>query len=552
MAAAPLLLLLLWPAVGGHVIRFSIPKSGPLHAIAQFGVSGGANADVALSIAPQSCPAQSPCPWHELDQVFLAVLDTTQWVNLSRVVTALGPPSRLDDPIAAASNDATFDCAQLAAARTQLSLTAWRENAVAAPGGGGAERGVAVLGLAAGPSAAPASPAPTVEPSPRDGLRFWVRFELPPRAGIYTVALFNCRAALVSMYAEVFVTGLGGEELSEADWRVVVVRIIVFSLASGAALLVLALMAYHRAVAVPLQGMLAGVLLLRGAQQAVMLYATLNAPRSGALSRAATSSPAAAAAAHQLSAFTVVQADAEVWGHYGRLATLLAEACSHVSSLLFFGVLVAFCAGLHFSAPVLPPREREVVLAALSLYLLFGMMQPGTPASDDLSRGVFVLSYNVVKILVVFGVLLFLNASYERLRRATGHEWAVLRADIVRAGLLKAIRLRLLLVYLVLPIVFMFLEVVLDWQAEWFKVLWREWIELYAIFYVAATLHPSAETYSVHFVPLRTPPNVVPAGGIYASTFRWLIGSRVDVARAEAYVEVQRSHRSGRARPHPD
>ena len=129
----------------------------------------------------------------------------------------------------------------------------------------------------------------------------------------------------------------------------------------------------------------------------------------------------------------------------------------------------------------------------------------------------------VVRILLIFAILLFLNASAERLRHAQGHQWAQLRTELPRLLALRKLRWRLLLVYLVLPILFMFLEVqVLDWRAAWFKVLWREALDLHLVALVAHQLRPSATTYTVHFSWLRPAPNAQLSSSLYLRFFRFL------------------------------
>ena len=67
----------------------------------------------------------------------------------------------------------------------------------------------------------------------------------------------------------------------------------------------------------------------------------------------------------------------------------------------------------------------------------------------------------------------------------------------------KKLRVRVLFAYLLLPIVFMFLEVVLDWRSTWFKLLWREALDLYIVLAVTLCLLPTPANHAVHFVPLR-------------------------------------------------
>ena len=169
---------------------------------------------------------------------------------------------------------------------------------------------------------------------------------------------------------------------------------------------------------------------------------------------------------------------------------------------------------------------------AFVLYLGFGMLQEA--CTGEVLCGVFVLFYQVIRILLVFAVLLFLNATSDHLRRATGHVWPALRVDLLRLITFRQIRMRLLLVYLILPIFFLFLEVVLDWQHTWSKVLWRESLELYVVLAVVWRLPPTPTIYSIHFAPLRPAPNAELAPGAYPRFFRWLLGSSVHAPSADA------------------
>ena len=84
---------------------------------------------------------------------------------------------------------------------------------------------------------------------------------------------------------------------------------------------------------------------------------------------------------------------------------------------------------------------------------------PQAACAGEASCRVFELSFQVVRILLIFAILLFLHASADRLRYAQGHQWEQLRTELPRLLALRKLRWRLLLVYLVLPILIMFLEV---------------------------------------------------------------------------------------------
>ena len=100
-------------------------------------------------------------------------------------------------------------------------------------------------------------------------------------------------------------------------------------------------------------------------------------------------------------------------------------------------------------------------------------------------------------------------------------------------------------------VLFMFLEVVLDWRALWFKLLWRDCLELYIALSFAIRITPTPANYAIHFQPLRPSPTAPLAPGAYARFFRWLLESSVDIARADAAVARDAAAReaAGRAAP---
>ena len=71
------------------------------------------------------------------------------------------------------------------------------------------------------------------------------------------------------------------------------------------------------------------------------------------------------------------------------------------------------------------------------------------------------MNAQVMRVLMVFGVLRLISASTDALRRgrAASTHRLNLRVELQRLVALRALRLRLLVVYLVLPILFLFLEV---------------------------------------------------------------------------------------------
>jgi len=181
-------------------------------------------------------------------------------------------------------------------------------------------------------------------------------------------------------------------------------------------------------------------------------------------------------------------------------------------------------------------RERELFFGAMILYFGFGMLQ--VTCLGEVSCSIFILSFQVIRILVIFCILLFLNASAEQLRRSHGHLWSQLQPEFTRLLALRALRVRLLVVYLVLPILCMFLEVqVLDWNAVWFRAVWKEALDLYLLIAIAWRMMPSAEVYAAHFAWVRPVPHAAMSSGVYPRMFRYLLGSNVDAARADAAVQ---------------
>lgn len=131
----------------------------------------------------------------------------------------------------------------------------------------------------------------------------------------------------------------------------------------------------------------------------------------------------------------------------------------------------------------------------------------------------------MIRIVVIFGLLFFVNTSIERLSRGLGHEWPTLGHQLQRLLLLRRLRVQLVLVYLALPILFMFLEVqVLPWDAGWFSGLWRELLDLYLLGYLVYALFPSAATRAAHFNALRPEHGGAWLRGLYPHFFRWLLG----------------------------
>ena len=391
---------------------------------------------------------------------------------------------------------------QPSAVRAEMSLLRWQESQV-------------VAGLDATWVSSAEEPPQT--------LGFNASLPLPTRADRYLLALFNCNAEPVSVSGRVSFVDAGGKQLSVPQRSLLAIRLLMLGVTAGAMLLYAALAFVNRTVTVPMQWMLVLVFSLHAAHQALLLPPLVAVMSGEWLSRGAAST--------MMERF---QQTEEGWTALQPL-DLGAEAAKLLATLTFMCVLLALSAGRRFLVATLPPREREVFGTSLCLYFLFGMLQAA--CTGEVSCGVFVLSFQVVRILLIFAILLFLNASAERLRHAHGHQWAQLRTELPRLLALRKLRWRLLLVYLVLPILFMFLEVqVLDWRAAWFKVLWREALDFYLVALVAHLLRPGPATYLVHFAWLRPAPNTVLSISFYSRFFRFLLGSNLDAARADASV----------------
>ena len=97
----------------------------------------------------------------------------------------------------------------------------------------------------------------------------------------------------------------------------------------------------------------------------------------------------------------------------------------------------------------------------------------------------------------------------------------------------------------------MFLEVVLDWRSEWFKLLWRDCLELYIVLAFATRILPTPANYAVHFAHLRPSPNASLAPGPYGAFFRWLLGSHIDAGRAAAASQAAAQAAAVRVPPPP-
>jgi hypothetical protein len=582
---------------GALRVGFSFNSRSPLVPLQDFGAVGG-QVNVTLDITPSECMSISSSGSSggsgsqgqtlgnatdcllALDLVYLAVFSRSQWNNLTLRISG-----------AVLGEDT---CAQAAIGWSSLSLANWRVAAEADA------EGVARFGLSG------ATPNATVDsvvemPSPLAGpsLRFSLRFALPQRYDLYTLSLFNCMGANVRAVGEASFVGGKGERLSTAEYDLLIVRVgfLVFTLAAAAA--IIGFSCYHRATALPLHFCIGGVLLLRAATGIFGLIPVLLdsqniiTPASGATPSTQLEDDAYSSGSytHAEAAHAHDDVVTDVVGLYGRpyppsstpapglvgasgaadqnvaavhlsvsgpdtpgwstLRTCIvgSAATSQLAALYFLVILLAISAGRHFLSAELPGRESDAVVTALALYLVFGISQD--LCETEVFCGIVILSFQVVKILLVFAVLLFLNTLTDHLRRNTGHVWAQLRVDLLHLTVYRELRVRVLLVYLILPIVFMFLEVVLDWRSTWFKLLWREGLEIYIILAVATRLLPTPTNYHVFFATLRPRPGAAVASGAYAMFFRWLLGSTVDAVRADAAVAAEAAAAAQQEQPRP-
>ena len=417
-------------------------------------------------------------------------------------------------------------CWEPATGWTALSLLEWQEapsNAagVAQLSFGGTERfagdvtaggwslASATAPAASGSSPPPASPATPAEPtanSATHSLAFDVRFALPHRHDLYRLAIYNCIEAsprsVLHVGGEASFVGGSGETISSTERDEIIVRLcfLVFALAAAGGLAALNL--HHRATALPLHWLLVLALLLRALQVGLLLALQLSSalldarmPANGAVpadvaylesdtglvyyasnahsagddgggngyDRSAVQPDGSPSPSEFPSALPAARMDSAEW-HAEQVCVFASSATEHLASMLVIVVLLAVAAGRHFLSPRLPQREKEALSAAFVLYFTFGVVQES--CGQHVLCSIFVLCFQVVRILLVFAVMVFLNSTSEAFRRQSGHQWPRLQADLTRIICYRNLRFRVLMVFLILPIVFMFFEVVLDWRGE--------------------------------------------------------------------------------------
>lgn len=215
----PLACLLLQPAVALRV-GFAMETSSWLIPIQEFGASGG-SVNVSLALSPTPCSTAQETLTQEaygtsmcfdgLEQLYLAMFTFDQARNLT---------ARLEG-YSGSSSRSPLNCDGFPAVGwTSLSLIGWEEAAVAADGAALFDVGGAST---AGEEPVPA-PRPPRQPDGVEPIRFSIRYELPASHDLYTLSLYNCRGASVSVRGEARFVGGGGEQLSSLQRDVLAVR----------------------------------------------------------------------------------------------------------------------------------------------------------------------------------------------------------------------------------------------------------------------------------------------------------------------------------------
>ena len=606
----------------GLRVAFSVQTGSPLVPLQEFGAAGGF-VNVSLSLFPLACEGDEDgaasngsskftC-WDTLDNVYLGLFNNQQLRNVSsrfwrnfEGVSDLTPVAR-DDCF-----DKDFDfvgecrpmqpCWELATAWSPVNLLEWQEAPIADDGAAFFDIGGKERFAGDGEQWSYSSGTTRDAPSPAEPLRYAIRYELPRKHDLYTLALYNCvggslRSELRASGEASFVGG-DGERISSKERDVLNVRVGFLVAALVLAVAYASVCYVHRATMLPLHVLIGLVLLLRAAQHAFLLTPQLSTavfdwrqPASGFIPAEIAHidtvmwgptyqpgrdaggfgliwpSPPPPLAADEPSPpppTKPLQDDGRSMGIPARTALVVAvngtaerqlerscaigaAAMDHLASVALLMTLIAVGAGRHFLAPSLPQREREAMSAAFLLFFGFGMIQEA--CDGPIICGVFVLCFQVVRILLVFGVVLFFNSSTDSLRRNSSQAWAGVRSDLVKLLAYRDLRVRVMAVYLILPILFMFLEVVLDWRADWFKTLWRQGLDMYMILVLALRVPPTPTSYAVFFADVRPRAgnNNNLAGGPYPRFFRWLLGSGIDAARADAAVRAS-AREAARAR----
>ena len=430
-------------AHGAAAMKIAFTYSGPARVvpIQEFGARGGF-VNVSLSVFPVQCDgvdlalANATDCWDSLDFVYLALFSLGQWQNLTRRVHSYG-------------DDGLFSCAQISAGWSSVSALAWQQSQACSA----IDSSTACLGLGGLETVSPAvdyaMPPLHQQLIP---LQFSLRYAIPHAHDLYTLALYNCRGEQIRISGNATFAGGAGERLSTREFSVLTVHTAFLLTTLVLACGYLYLMCRHRATALPLHALLVVVLLLRVVQESFLLLPIVLtifdypiapsaqdylATSSTAEARAAANAEADGATAYPMPV-DLVDPDGANLAAVQQCSAMGAAVSRQLSSIAFLTALLALAGGRHFLAPILPAREREALTTAFLLYLIFGVI--AEVCTREVLCSVFVLSFQVVKILLVFGVLIFLNAAADALRRSTGHQWDTLKGDLSRLLTFRQVR----------------------------------------------------------------------------------------------------------------
>ena len=247
-------------------VRFDYRGKERLIPLQDFSSTSGLYLNLSVALSPDDCggapPNQNHTCWDALDHVYAALFSYEQWLNVTRNMHQR-------------RSFITNGCRELATAWSSLSVEAWQQAATIVGstacygvGGGELTRGD---GWSAVPDGWDGGSAPS------GALRFALRYAVPARHDLYTLALYNCRGVPLSASGRASFAGGEGETLSTREHSILIVHFtfLAFTLLAAAALALL--MRYHRATALPLHALLVLVLLLRALMQSLQMLPLLMA-----------------------------------------------------------------------------------------------------------------------------------------------------------------------------------------------------------------------------------------------------------------------------------
>ncbi|KAG8460280.1 hypothetical protein KFE25_011771 [Diacronema lutheri] len=210
-------------------------------------------------------------------------------------------------------------------------------------------------------------------------------------------------------------------------------------------------------------------------------------------------------------------------------AHLVAKLCGLLASLALLATLLVVSSGLSIVRASLSQREHEAIgfftllygaLGALSATCSrhdgagAGLADHGAGASASFVCDVYELTFQVVRFVCVFGAIVSLNSTVERLRVCAAWNSTVRCVDIGRLAFLRSLRWATLVVHLVMPIVLLFLEVrLLSWHSSWLQVLWPESLMLAMLGFLTHTLAPTDYAYRHLFLEAAEADANVETGG---------------------------------------